>query len=45
MTFPSGTLLGSYEIVARIFLKTWNGFRPLANEPRFQALLAQVGLE
>ncbi len=26
-----------------IFLKTWNGFRPLGNEPRFQALIAQIG--
>ena len=27
-----------------IFLKTWNTFGPLKREPRFQALLAQIGL-
>jgi hypothetical protein len=28
-----------------IFLKTWNTFAPLRQQPRFQALLAQTGLD
>ena len=28
-----------------IFLKSWLTFRPLAAEPRFRSLLAQVGLD
>jgi hypothetical protein len=27
-----------------IFLKTWNTFAALRQQPRFQALLAQIGL-
>jgi tetratricopeptide (TPR) repeat protein len=27
-----------------IFLKTWNTFAPLRQQPRFQVLLAQIGL-
>jgi len=26
-----------------IFLKTWNTFEPLRQEPRFKALVAQIG--
>jgi hypothetical protein len=28
-----------------IFLKTWNTFAPLRQQPRFHALLSQIGLE
>ena len=28
-----------------VFMKAWRSFQPLAAEPRFRALLGQIGLE